>query len=165
MTVTKTVLKVDPDSEQELQALAHLHQQACETGLLPILDMTFGLPGFDDSDILSMKLAATEILLQLGYHTPSLVYELLNPESKLFNHLNQLFKAMHEGHFPDMRVIARSLELIGNLCMEENVFEFINKNTSLTKTVIIIGKKCDKDLLVLMVWLASILTGMIGVLT
>ena len=94
MTVTKTVLKVDPDSEQELQALAHLHQQACETGLLPIPDMTFGLPGFDDSDILSMKLAATEILLQLGYHTPSLVYELLNPESKLFNHLNQLFKAM-----------------------------------------------------------------------
>ena len=67
--------------------------------------MTFGLPGFEDEDILMMKLAATEILMQLGYHDPTLIHPLLNPESNLFNHLNKLFLAMHAGHFPTYCVI------------------------------------------------------------
>ena len=47
--------------------------------------MAFGL------ESVVMKVAATEILMQFGFHDATLIYPLLKSDSKLFAHLKQLF--------------------------------------------------------------------------
>jgi len=98
--------------------------------------MTFGLEGAEPES-LAMKVAATEILMQFSFHDATLLYPLLTPDSKLTSHLKHLFTAMRAGaKMPAVGLIDRAFEMVGNVCVDGDVREFVERETGLRETVI-----------------------------
>lgn len=43
---------------------------------------------------------------------------------------------------PSAGLVDRTFEMVGNICVEENVLQFVVSETELIKTVIQVGEKC-----------------------